>query len=309
MRRQYPHRPHLTVATHFPSLSAARDLNPNVHMFTEDVRLAIMPIGGRSEKQKNFAVALDGDKNASERARDLMRDLAESDRDDLPRLVCGAVEGIGKRLAWEGCAIYEIIRSDDSAHHIYGFTAKRLVRIPGWFVQIIPRADWELWKMKWAAVPVSRIWHVEMPEILQGRSGYLRTLRKLRRFQQLGPAFWRKDLEQGEQSKHFDFQRYVRNTEIYSSQVTNVWGWNRRDRSQERTTEFYGFYKMVTFHWAQAVLREHIILELNALFSRLDVNCQLKINGLPTASEILKIRQELLGGTISFKSASERVSL
>ena len=298
-----------TVATHFPSLSRGPDINPNVHMFTQDVQLAVMPIGGRTEKHKEFSVTLEGSQSEREKAEQLIGEIARYDRHDLAGMVCDAVEEVARNLAWEGCAVYEIIPGDGGVAHIHGFTSKRLMRLPGWFLQIIPRGDWKLWDKKWVVIPASKIWYLEMPSVLGGRKEYKKALKKLRRFEHLGPQFWRKDLERREQSKNFDFQRYTRNSEIYYSRVTKAWGWNRRDWSQERSTEFFSFYKMVNFRWAQAVLREHIIDELNSLFARLGMTCELKVSGLPTADDILNTKSELLDGKISFGAASDRVML
>lgn len=309
MRRRHHNKIEPTVATHFPSLSREPDLNQNVYMFTEDVQLAVMPIGGRADKQKDFAVTLVGEEGECERARQLIGEIGEFDKYDLAGMVTEAIEEIARYLAWEGHVVYEIILDDSGVSHVHSFTSKRLVRILGWFLQIIPRGDWDLWKKKWVIVPASRVWQLKMPTILGGRKGYMRILRRLKTFKHLGPDFWRKDLEHGEQSKNFDFQRYVRHSEIYYGQVTKAWGWNRRDWSQDRSTEFFSFYKMVSFRWAQAVLREHIIGELNSLFARLGIACELKVSGLPTADDIVNIKSELLDGRISFGAASDRVML
>lgn len=309
MRRRRASQPRPTVATHFPSLSREPDINQNVHMFTQDVHLAVMPIGGRTEKHKEFTISLEGSQNECEKAQHLIGEIGRYDRHDLAGMVCDAIEEVAQHLAWQGCAVYEVVRDEDGALHVWSFTSKRLWKFPGWFLQIIPRGDWNLWKKKWAIVAARRIWYLEMPPSLGGRKGYTRILRKLRRFEHLGPVFWRKDLERGEQSQNFDFQRYVRNSEIYYGWITKAWGWNRRDWSQERSTEFFSFYKMVRFRWAQAVLREHIVNELNRLFVRLRVACQLRVSGLPTAVDILTTNSELLDGKISFGMAADRTSL
>lgn len=309
MRRRPRHTSDPTVATHFPSLSRNPDLNQNIHMFTEDVHLAVIPIGGRTEKQKNFTVTLDGKEKECERASYIIGDLGEFDRYDLSGMVCDAVENIARHLAWEGCAVYEIATDDDGEVHVHSFTSKRLVRFPGWFLQIIPRGDWQLWEKKWVIIPASKVWHIEIPLAFGGCKGYRNTLKRLKMFEHLGPPFWKKDIEIGVQSRAFDFQKYVRSTEIYYRRITRTWGWNRRDWSQDRSTEFFAFYKMITFRWAQSVLREHIVTELNNLFNRLGIVCELKVTGLPTPSEILQIRRDLQEGTITFAQASDRVSL
>jgi hypothetical protein len=297
------------VATNFPSLSRNPDLNPTVHMFTEDVHLSVMPIGGRTEKHKNFKIMLNGEEKECERASYVIGDLGKFDRYDLSGMFCDAVDNIARHLAWEGCAVYEIATEDGGELHLHSFTSKRLLRFPGWFIQVIPQGDWQLWERKWVIIPASKVWLIEMPSAFGGCRGFRNTLKKLKMFGHLGPPFWKKDIEIGVQSRVFDFQKYVRSTEIYYRRITRAWGWNRRDWSQDRSTEFFNFYKMISFRWAQSVLREHIITELNNLFNRLDIVCELKVTGLPTPSDILKIRQDLQEGTITFAQASDRVSL
>ncbi len=176
-------------------------------------------------------------------------------------------------------------------------------------MQVIPRGDWDLWNKRVVVVPARRVWFLEMPPTLGGRRGYNRVLKRLRRYEHLGPEFWRKDLEHGIQSSDFDFQRYARNSEIYYGQVTKTWGWNRRDWSQERCTEFFAFYKMIRFRSAQAMLREHIFAELNGLFARLGIKCELQVAGLPTPENIQQTKRELSEGRITFGAASDRVRL
>lgn len=85
--------------------------------------------------------------------------------------------------------------------------------------------------------------------------------------------------------------------------VTAKWGWDRRDHSDRNTTEFYRFYRMLKFKWAQAVLREHILAELNELFSRLNMEVTLAIRGLISSQEIEAIRSRMLNGDVSFAEA------
>jgi hypothetical protein len=278
-------------------------------MFAEDVHLAIMPFRGIADKQKNFAITLVGEEKECERANYIIGELGEFDKYDLPGMLCDAIDNIAKHLAWEGCAVYEIVTNDEGEVNLHSFTSKRLVRFPRCFLQIIPRGDWQLWEKKWMIIPASKVWYIEMPSALGGCKGYRNILKRLKMFEHLGPSFWRSDLETGVQSQTFDFQKYVRSAEIYYGRITRTWGWNRRDWSQERSTEFFNFYKMITFRWAQSVLREHIVTELNNLFNRLGIVCKLKVTGLPTSSEILQIRRDLQEGIITFAQASDKVSL
>lgn len=271
--------------------------------------MAVMPIGGRTEKHKDFAVSVVGNAGDQEKAQQLIGEIGRYDRHDMAGMVCDAIDEIARHLAWEGCAAYELIRGADGLQHIWGFTSERLWKLPGFFLQSVPRGDWDLWKKKVVVIPASRVWYLEIPSALGGRKGYGSVLRRLRRFEHLGPDFWRKDLKHGVQSRDFDIQRYARNSEIYYGQVTKAWGWNRRDWSQERCTEFFTFYKMIRFQKAQAILREHVVAELNGLFARLGIRCELQIRGLPTSEDIRQTERELSEGRIAFGAASDRVRL
>ncbi|MEW8375017.1 MAG: hypothetical protein AB2722_14005 [Candidatus Thiodiazotropha sp.] len=297
-----------SMATRFPSLSKGPDIDPDAHMFTEDIHMAIMPIGGRTDKQKEFAVEFQGEAPECERAKVIIGELGEFNRHDAAGMLCDAVDNIARYLAWEGQAVFEIIEDGEQVY-INGFTTKNLFKLFNWYLQIIPPGDWDLWKRKLTFVSEKKIWKVEIPHELGGVWGYKNVLRKLRKYNRLGPNFYRQDLERGITAKDFDFSKYVRSGEIYFNRVTHTWGWNRRDWSQDKCTEFYSFYKMLSFRRAQALLREHIIQEINLLLDRLSVKCKLVVTGLPTSDEIQTIRDDMQKGVLSFTAVSDKVAM
>lgn len=281
--------PKSRAATHFPSLSKRDFMNPTVHMFIEDVHIAVMPIGGRTEKRTDFSATFSGEPSECEKAKDLCLSLSQYGGYEDKRLVCDVVDQIALHLAWHGRAVCEIIRDRDEPgkKHLVHFTPERLFRIPGHYVQWVPSGDYNLWKKRFIVIPSKDVWEISIPLILGGASSYGKILSGLRRFEHLGPRFWREDLEKQKLTKHYDFMEYVRNSEIYYASITQNWGWNRRDWTQERGTEFFNFYRTVTFRWAQAVLREHIIKEINNLLVRLNIGSMIGVTGLPTPDEIL----------------------
>lgn len=313
--RRHPDEIQPTVARHFPSLANDPQGNLNIHMFTEDASLEIMPIGGRTTRQKDFSVNMSGNKIDYEKAKRLIKEMCQGGQydpigqHDLKEMICDVIEKIATELFNGGCLVHEIIFDDDNDAHLYIFTSKRLVSLPGYFLQRIPKEDRNLWKKKLVLVPSKRIWYFEMPPMLGGKKGYKAMIKKMGQFENLFPNFWSQDLEKGLQDSNFDFQEYVRMADIYCGQVTKTWGWNRRDLSQERSTEFFIFYKKIKFFWALAVVREHIVREINTLFERLNIFCELKIDGLPTPSDILDIRREMQDGKINFTEAFNQVSM
>lgn len=49
-----------SLVTHFPSLSKGLNRDPDIHMFTEDIHLAIMPIGGEQINGKSSLLNFKG---------------------------------------------------------------------------------------------------------------------------------------------------------------------------------------------------------------------------------------------------------
>jgi hypothetical protein len=280
-------------------------------MFAQDIYTAIMPIGGTSERCKDFSVHFEGAETEIQRAITLTSTLSEHERHDVTRLVCDAVQQVAMHLAWQGNAVYEIIKDELEGDKfiLHGFTTQRLYRIPGYYVQWLPQEELQYFKKRFVIVPAKDIWDISMPPVLGGHAGYRRVLSRLKRYDQMGPKFWRDDMEKGVQDKNYEFQRYVIKHEVYITRVTGLWGWNRRDYTQDNCTEFYTFYKLISFKWAQAVLRNHIISEINLLLLRLGISAQIVVTGLPSSEDILSIRQKLIEGKIDFEQVYDSVSI
>ena len=145
-----------------------------------------------------------------------------------------------------------------------------------------------------------------MPKALGGYREYCRMLRNLARFPDVAPSFFMDQLSRQEWPANFDPQLHEREKAFFVAKATTRWGWNQRDSNLENWNEFYDSYRTLTLKWAQACLREHIIKELNQLFLRLQIDAEIVVKGLPTAWEILRIRQQMCEGKISFIKAFEK---
>ena len=302
------------AATHFPSLGEEADRNTNVYMFVQDAPLAVMPIGGESLQSPNFSVTIQDGTEHKTRVTTMLKSLTSTDWDDwrsLEELLSDSVEQLARNLAWHGRAIHEIIRDEanDEARLLYGFTPRRLFRIFGWYIQIVPKADRGVWEKYCIIIPEKDIWDITMPQVLGGYRGYRAILRKLARFPDPGPLLLPEELGKQGWATHYDFQHHVRETELFEAKVTARWGWDRRDYTDQNWTEFYGIYRNVTFKWAQACMREHIVKELNQLFQRLNIKAKIVMEGLPTARKILKIRKQMCEGKISLSDAFDACSI
>ena len=173
----------------------------------------------------------------------------------------------------------------------------------------VPRKDRASIGRRMNLIPKSRVWELRMPTVLGGVGGHRRLLRALRREQSVAPAFFSSDLEVHRKDPAFDLARYARLTAIHQARVTRRWGWNRRDTTDTHTTEFFQWANRATAAWALAVLREHIVAELNALMRRLGIEARIVITGLVYPQEAIRIREALIRGDMSFEDAHKKLDV
>ena len=305
-KERIPLRP--KFVNHFPSLSGSYSNSAYVSMFRQDISLAVMPIGGKSEND-NFAVTIEGTASDCERAKQLLGEIKSHYTNEIEGLVCSAVEEVVLCLIWDGCAVFEIFNDENNIKHVQRIPAKCLRRLFGFYIQSIPRNDRQNWQKGQVAVPANRVWNLEMPENLGGKRGFITALRRLKKFERPGPEFWLQNLILEGKISNINFRQYVRHAHIYRRSVTREWSWDVRDTSGEWATEFYSVYSLVNFIQAQATLREHVISEFNRFFFRLGLRCRIKVSGLPTVTEISSLRIKLLEGKISFGEALSQAQI
>jgi hypothetical protein len=299
------------AVSHFPSLGKSiDDINPNVSMFTQDISLAIMPIDARAAD--TYYAKIVGEPQDVERASELLRSLTQYDRTNLKELIADAITEVARSLAWYGRSPYEISRYEEDSEdvRIASFTPRRLFVTPWFCLQVVPRAERDRLKKTFIVIPRRDVWIIEMPRSLGGYRGYRIVLRRLAAFRAAAPDFWMKDLQASRKApSYFDFSTYRREVEALQCRITRRWGWNHRDLNSKNWTEFTLFYRMMTFRASQATLREHILLELNALLKRLDIKAEIKVSGLPTSENISGLRSEMIFGNISYAKAYEVTSI
>jgi hypothetical protein len=91
--------------------------------------------------------------------------------------------------------------------------------------------------------------------------------------------------------------------------ATRIWGWDTRDWSSQYVTEYYQFYRRLTFRWSIEILRRHVIQEINRLLFRLEIEASIAIEGLPTPASILDARERMAKGEIDFAVATRLTSI
>ena len=280
-----------------------REIMASAMAFRHHITTGIMPSVGMGDVPSGFSAKIAGDEGA--RAVPLVSSVSEWSRYDDSESICGAVTGIAQSLAAQGRIVHEILpEMGGDSYCLRRFTTQRLVRVPGRYVQFVPRED-RRWENSPAVVFLrSRdVWEISMPPELGGARGHARLLRQLGRREPAGPKFFMRGLEKQKPPKHFDHGEYMRAEAARICRVANKWGWARGDTS--RHTEFYSIHRSIRREWALAVLREHIIRELNALLTRLGIRAKIVVEGLSSPEEILAISDKMTRGEMSFAQALE----
>ncbi|MDE0017295.1 MAG: hypothetical protein OXU51_14015 [Candidatus Poribacteria bacterium] len=267
------------------SLSKEAYRSLDLSAFLREIQLGIMPIGGESDRVPEFTVDIQVGPNDEPRVLTILESLprryqygAYSWR-NLEELLSDAVEKFALELVWAGCSIHKIFWDEENGgvYHLHSFRYEWLFRVFGKYRWIIPKADRHLYDKVYGVVPEKDIWNIVMPKALGGYRGYRAML------------------------KWFASFSNIKDAEFLVAKITKQWGWI--NDSKGNCNEFYYVYRILRWQWAQACLREHIVKELNQLFCRLDIEAEIVVKGLPTAQKILKIRQQMAEGEISFSDA------
>jgi hypothetical protein len=288
------------LAGYLPSLRQSEEsIHQNVFMFVEDIS---HPMPFRFGKKKTISVHLNGKEGEQQKALQILDELSEHSGYSPEEKLSNAVDSLAKRIAWEGRVQFELIPRDDGTTLFHAVTTKRLFRLIGFAVQYLSPEDRKYWQssaVRW--VSLSALWSIDVPRELGGRHGYRQLLSNLRKFGNLGPQFLSFDFQHGNNPTNFDIKEYARSNNIFRYIVAHAWGWDCRDWSTDRTTEFYNLYRSAAAERAKRLFRSHIISQINSLLARLEIGCTISVEDLPSAADAQRMQEELVTGELSFK--------
>ena len=299
----------LRAASHFPSLSHREDIESNWHMFSEDVRTGIAPYRARP----SFRCVFEGKEEDVLAAKSILGLLSRYSANEKEEdIVCDALREICGLLVWNGgVANYEIMREIGTLKpvRLSSFTNKRLAVTPWGYFQIVPRKDYEALNKKIIFIPKHFVWRIKIPAELSGQRGFQKMVSALGRFNYMGPRFFMADLQKQKANFSRTFSDYAEICRTYQSKSTGDWRWNFRGLFEKNSTEFYSLLRRVEFEISLAVLREHLIKEINRLYLDLRLDCILKMEGLLTADQLRKVRVDFLTNDIPFEEIYKRTSI
>lgn len=284
-----------------------RESSLYLHMLDEDVRHHVVPIGG-SRWNRDFAVNFDAEKSERERAVTLLTSVARRDRGRDEEVVTESIRGIAAYMLQNGLALFEILSNTEEPprYGLASFPSQNVFRIPGRYVQFIPRHARAELGASHVVVPAEKVWRVAMPPQLGGTRAWRRLQRDLKNYTDL-PRSYGDQLASGAIPPGYDFSETVRMTRYFLLRCTRALGWLGRDNSVDSQTEFFVVYRTLTFEWAAATLRDHILTQVNALFARLGIRAAVTLRGVLSPDEILSMRSRMSAGDVDFSEVLNRI--
>jgi hypothetical protein len=99
----------------------------------------------------------------------------------------------------------------------------------------------------------------------------------------------------------FDFTAYKRAQHAARAAASIRWGWPERNYGLQDVTEYYHFHRELIFRRGIAVLREHAVDGLNALFVRLKINARVELSGLQSPGVFEDLLSRLSIGSATFE--------
>lgn len=275
-------------------------------IFTRDVHTGILPF--RNGGKYPFTVSLSRKNQKLEKQLSEFLHIGQFGGWSLEESLWDAVETLSQYLATFGEVYLEIVHEEDKEKT--GLTNKKLEFLPlgkifklyGKYIQIVPLSDWKKGEKKFYIISSSRIWHVKLPRKLGTPRKHRRMLKRLNVLSQPMPEFALSDSDLGGSAK-YDFTKHRQSKDIAVEQVTSTWGSIRSLSRIQGTTEYYYIVNRLKATHSQALLREHLFIEINALLKRLGVKNGIKIEGLKTSQDISESIRKLESGAISFAEA------
>ena len=270
-----------------------------VHILREELHLGVLPIGGRALGGRNFDIELTGSDDA--KAKDILQSIERVSRSSFCELVCDIVNNIAQNLTYFGSVRYEIVVQNTgfSLHYI---PQKSFYSIGMWGVQLVPKRQREHVKKRFIFKSKKHIWDLSFPEPICSKSRYGKVLRKLAKYTELMPRNIQQD-EIFEADLGFDGTSFNRQTKIYIYKALKDIGGAQRETNLTYVNEYYLINRMIRLNLSKALLREHIINQLNFLFSKLNIDSKIVVKGLPSSDAIRNVLRELGAGEIGLDEA------
>lgn len=282
-------------------------------LMIEDMKLGIMPIGGRADK-KQFQVSVEPKNPEVKQTIEKALTLGEYHR-DLASVVCDFVAGCAVELLIYEKATYEIAHLlETKSKELAGFelihiNPRTLIHREKELLQFVPTelAD-KLGKPQYIKLTPERIITFEIPPSYRAKVGKI--------MESLGvlgvhtmPEFVMRDITSGSRSTAYDTKHHIHMHNLALASVTKFLGWNARLLFQNEAMEYYLIHRSLMFERFKIELRDSIIKTLNEGIKRAGEQvgfiAEIVVTGLPTLNDVQTAYNHLREGDVPFGEVLE----
>jgi hypothetical protein len=271
-------------------------------MFIRDIPLGIMP-NRHSEHDTTFTVMLEPPDSAREERVTALIDIGQFPRHGLREALVDFIETLANDLAFLGERFFEIapVQENDGNPTLLTLPPGIIHTGRSSFRQVIPEADRRPGDPDEIEIPAELMWHVTLPAALGSVKEHRKLLADLERLGLPVPRFALDGARLGAEVG-FDFATSRRAMDIAIERATARWGTIPSFQRIKGSTEYYLFARRLQWNHSQALLREHILAELNTLLKRLELP-RVSMHGIPTARQLCTAIEQLHQGRISVEEA------
>ena len=283
---------------HFWSNSVKRPGGLNAQMFIEDIGLQVAPIGGRVRDRPDFTARCDPEDELTEgRVMAALDPWRQHRHHDLAEVVCEFVRNHAQHLAAFGEEHFELLAADgDVALVPLGPTGVR--RIGPWLLQVPPAQVAAQSGHRFTRLTPAQSWTLRLPPSLGPTWRHRRMLRGLG-LRATSPQ-WAYDAMLAGRQTDFDQAMHQRLINERILRRTRRWNWPAREMGSGTMTVYEQMRRRLLFGLRLTELREHILRETNAIFSRVNLGATLSFEGLPSTDEIRAALGTLESGSKPF---------
>ena len=257
--------------------------NPLEHMFHEDLKLYCLP---HSDTDDNglFRVYVHGNSGNEELTWALLSNLSEQHTWSKEKLFAQAYRKIVMYLAGRGEYTFVIDKNEDGHPAIMESRFRHYRRRYGPIcVETSPKPNtkWELRQVVRCLTSTKGTWTLRFPKSIQSPWAYSTMTKKLQS----------RSLGFGESiitlvsSGAVTVSDYTALSDADLLQTCEDWRWDGRLGMQDRLNDFYKVYLNLSWRRNMAVLREHIVKELNLLLKEMGYGTRIGVYGLITPEQ------------------------
>lgn len=302
--KSWPHRHARGYLAH--AQSKHDEMEGMSFMFTRDLQQGIMP-SSYSNRSPDYRVKLRNADAQLEKRLISFLGASRASANDLDDTIAEFIDTCAMYISYWGEVVFEILLNEtkDKPERLDPLPPNTVKRVLGQYVQIIPRQDVIDDGKRLLRIPPKHIWQLKLPRELGSVREHRRMIDRLNKLSRATPEFTFEGLDFGA-SEGFEFDYHHTSNDMAIEQCTRRFGTIPSLGQLKYTMEYYFIANRLRSVRAKALLREHIVKELNALLTRLEIDNSLLVSGIPTVQDIDIISKELRTGKISFTEALNR---